>query len=242
MENFILWSVSIDQATPRLSFFASAVNLQLINQGTHEMVTRMLADLGLPGVTFEKWTVRHFLTNYLADDPNSDDWEDTWFDTWDIVVPTPSPIQLRIGEAELFRTPMYDESWQGNSRPMPAECVVVSDFYTDESIAKAQTVLERTGNLREDESLVVKLHSEVPQARTGLLAEIRNAYLHQEPPQPLSIRQRADHPRQLILTLGNFDEEFFRDGAKLAALVSELCHALGGTTTWNEKTSPERDG
>jgi len=238
MENFILWNVSFDQATMELSFFASAVNLQLINQGTQEMVARMLADLGVSGVTFDKWKLHHFLTDYLADDPESDDWEDTWFDTWEIAVTTTAPVQLKIGETELFRTPIYDESWQGGSRPMPADCVVVVDFPTDESMAKAQTVLEKAASLPEDESLVDKLSSEVPEARAGLFSEIRDTYLELEPRQRLFVGRRTGHPRQLFLTVGNFAEEFFQDGAKLAGLVSELCHALGGTTTWEEKTSP----
>jgi hypothetical protein len=48
MENFILWSVSLDENINQLSFFATSVQIQRINKGTQEMMAKMLKDLGSP--------------------------------------------------------------------------------------------------------------------------------------------------------------------------------------------------
>jgi hypothetical protein len=54
----------------------------------------------------------------------------------------------------------------------------------------------------------------------------------------LSIRQKAELPLQLMVTVGTFTEEFLEDDATLACQISDLIHELGGTTTWNERTNP----
>lgn len=245
MENFILWSVSFDKKERELSFFATWVQVQRINKGTRKMVAEMIDDLGITGVSFEKWSVHHFLTNYLADNPDSDDWREVWTDTCEVKVQLAKLVKLKIKDTDLIRTYAKDNSWKGDFSPhLPGECVLVADFYSKKAVAKGEKILEMVGRLREDASLIDTLPSKVPQVPKRLFKEIREAYLEQEPqdgtPPSLTIRKRMGLPKQLVVSLGVFDEKFFRNGAKLAMLVTDLIHALDGTTTWSERTSPER--
>lgn len=216
------------------------MNIQRINQGTHEMVTKMLVDLGLPEVSFEKWTTRRFITNYLADDLDSEDWEDIWTETWEIEVKTAALVQWEASDIDLTRTRAYDDTWQGDPMPMPIECVLVADFYSTEAIAHAVEILEGLERIRAAPSLLDVLAAQVPKAPDGLFHQIREDYLIQQlVPTPLSLRQRAGRPLQLLIFIGAIDENFFLAGAKPALLIANLCETLGGTTTWEDRTSPE---
>src|ERR1700692_4900699 len=142
MENYILWSVSATGDPSELSFFATSVHVQRINRGTKEMIVEMLADLGIANFAFEKWSIHPFFTNYMADEQESEDWEDIWAETWEITVPLALPVTVDIGRTDLIRTYARDKSWRGDFEPtLPGECVVVSDFYSEESIVRALEIL-----------------------------------------------------------------------------------------------------
>ena len=55
----------------------------------------------------------------------------------------------------------------------------------------------------------------------------------------MSIRQRPGLPKQLVVSLGVFDEQFFIKENNLAEWLSGLIHELDGTATWEEKTDIE---
>jgi len=76
MSTFILWNASLAQKANELSFFATATQWLYINRGTRDTIAEMLGDLGVKHFAFDKWTVDHFLTDYLLDEPLSDDWRD----------------------------------------------------------------------------------------------------------------------------------------------------------------------
>jgi hypothetical protein len=243
MENFILSSVSFNEEVRELSFFATPVHIKRINKGTQEMITEMIEDLGISEVSFERWNVDHFVTNYLMDHPPSEDWKDIWTDTCEIKLQLAVPIKLEIKDTELIRTFARDKSWKGESSYLPSQCVVVADFYSPEFLAKAKKILDRVGKLRENASLIDELHSQVPDIPKELFTKIHEAYLELETyqgkmPSELSLRQRAGLPKQLMLYLGVFDEKFFIDGAKLAKAVSDLVYELNATTTWDEMMDP----
>ncbi|HAG83326.1 MAG TPA: hypothetical protein DCL61_19825 [Cyanobacteria bacterium UBA12227] len=245
MENFILWSVSSDEKINQLSFFATSVQIQRINKGTQEMVAKMLNDLSSPEVSVEEWSIDNFLTDYLMDYPPSDNWEDIWSDTYEIKLQLSKPIKLEVKNTDLIRTFAHDETWEGEPLHFPIKCVVVADFYDFESLAKAKSILDRVGKLRENTSLIDELHSQVPHVPKQMFQNIYEAFLElgkyqEKTSSELSVRQRAGNPLQLILNIGVFGEEFFIDDTPLANWVSDLVHKLGGTTTWDERTDPDR--
>jgi hypothetical protein len=179
------------------------------------------------------------------DYPPSDDWEDIWSDTSEIKLQLLKPIKLEVKDTDLIRTFARDESWEGEPLHFPIKCVVVADFYDFESLAKAKKILDRVGELRENISLIDELHSQVPHVPKRIFTNIHEAFLQLDKYQEktssdLSARQRVGNPLQLILNIGVFWEEFFIDDTPLANWVSDLVHRLGGTTTWDEKTDPDR--
>ena len=202
MKNFLLWDFSFAESTRTLSFFATMVNLQRIHQGTRTMISQMLADAHLSEIAFaDAWQIQHFFTDYLADDPESSDWEDIWLDTWEIRLHTMDDLTLGLASTNLVHTRAYDETWQGDpSSGLPGECVVIADFYNLAAVEQAQQVL-----ITDD---------------------------------TYQVRRRAGLPQQLLLSLGTVDEEFFTSGASAAQLLMKRVHELGGTTTWEERTTP----
>lgn len=245
MENFILWSVSSDKKINQLSFFATTVQIQRINKGTPEMWKEMLNDLGSPEVEVEEWSIDNFLTDYLIDYPISDDWEDIWADTYEINLHLAKPIKLEVEDTALIRTFAIDNTWEGEPFHFPIKCVVVADFYDVDSLAKAKKILDRVGQLRENTFLIDELHAQVPHVPKLMFTKIHESFLSLDKYQektstPLSVSQKVGNPLQLILNIGIFGKEFFIDDTPLACWVSDLVRKLGGTTSWDEKTDPDR--
>jgi hypothetical protein len=97
--------------------------------------------------------------------------------------------------------------------------------------------------LIENASLIDELNSLVPDVHKEILIKLRQTYLYQESLQDksnlkLEIHPRLGLPKQLILSLGIFDEQFFINGAKLAQAIADLVYELDGITTWNDTTDP----
>src|SRR5215467_11881837 len=113
METYLLWSPAYLEAERTLSFFATEVNIQRIARGTREMIEQMLKDLGIADAAFESWTVRRFLTNYLTNDPDSEDWRDSWAETWELRLSLSRPLQDHKNRFELGHTREHDHSWDG---------------------------------------------------------------------------------------------------------------------------------
>lgn len=138
MENFILWSVSLEEEKQMVSFFATSVQVQRINQGTEEMIAEMLEDLAASEVSFEQWSIDRFVTDYLVDRPYSDNWRDIWADTCEIKLQLSEPINLNVKDTDISRTFASDKSWNGEPLQLPVKCVVVADFYSLELILETR--------------------------------------------------------------------------------------------------------
>jgi hypothetical protein len=110
MENFILHTVEAEQSTVR--FLAAWVALQRIAHGTDEMIDEMLTELEVKDRKVKKWTISHVLTNYLSDEPDSDDWKLVWLDTAEVVVELDRPVRLKVKETDLVRSYARDKKWK----------------------------------------------------------------------------------------------------------------------------------
>lgn len=244
MDNFILWSVSLEEEKQMVSFFATSVQVQRINQGTEEMIAEMLEDLGASEVSFEQWSIDRFVTDYLVDRPYSDNWRDIWADTCEIKIQLSEPINLNVKDTDLIRTFASDESWNGSPFQLPVKCVVVADFYSPESIGIAKQILTLIEQFGENVSLFDELRAQVPYVSERIVTQFLKEYREQRRLRGktacgLSIRQRTGLPQQLVISVGVFDEPFYAKQNNLAEWLSDLIHELGGTTTWDEKTEIE---
>ena len=232
MENFNLWSPSFSATEPELSFYATVVHIQRIWRGTQAMISEMLDDLGVSPAGPLHWSLHHFVTNYLTDYPDSPNWRDVWMDTWKITVVPVERTELGLESYELVPTWAYDETWQGQMVFLPSECILVANFNSEETVAQAVEVLSTVSELRKGEVYTGDL---LPEKATELLKSLRATYAAQQPlSQRMCVSRRPDHPLQLLVSLGIFDEGFFLDGAGIANLVSDLCYAMGGKTMWGE--------
>jgi|SRR5215213_5263 len=228
METYLLWSPSLDEKRTTLSFLATAVNIQRIAKGTQEMIEGMLTNLGVENVSFQTWTTdNRFITNYLTDDPESDDWQDSWAETWEIAVQLSSPVNLNKDQYYPTRTFEIDRSWDGDSTIFPVECVVIGNFDRPETLNRAQQVFEKLKTLIDNPSVIDELKAMVPEADADLFENIRREL------SPTS-KTRTWQAQQLLISLGPVEADFFEGGARAATVIADLCHALGGTTTHEE--------
>ncbi|HAX79994.1 MAG TPA: hypothetical protein DCY88_30205 [Cyanobacteria bacterium UBA11372] len=247
MSTFILWKASFDEKAKELSFFATATQWLYINQGTKKMIAEMLRDLGVEQFDFERRTIDHFLTDYLLDEPLSDDWRDIWAHTWEIKVHLTEKIKFEMKSTNLVYTLARARTFLDDETTLfPSKCVLLADFYDSESLATAKKILTMVRFLRENETYIEIIRAQAPQIREKLLKMLRKEYqeqeyLYEKIPEDLSIRHKAELPLQLIVMVGTFTQEFFEDNATLACLISDLIHELGGTTTWNEKVEIEAE-
>ena len=234
METYLLWSPSLDENATTLSFFATAVNIQRIANGTHEMLEAMLKDLGVQNASFQKWTTDRFITNYLTDDPDSDDWQDSWAETWEIVVQFDSPVSLDKNQYYPRRTFEIDRSWDGNTSMFPVECVVIATFARRDEFDRIQKVFEKVRTLTDNPAAVAELKAMVPEAGGDLFDNLRRELMSLTARPVPTVRTRTWQALQLLIGLNDVEEEFFETGATAASLISDLCQALGGMTTHEE--------
>jgi len=234
METYLLWSPSLDEKGQQLSFLATAVNIQRIAKGTSEMIGAMLAELGVRDVPVQTWTINRFITNYLTDDPDSDDWQDSWAETWEIIVQFNSPVPVNKDQYYPRRSFEVDRSWDGNTSIFPVECVVIANFDSQDTFNRAQQVFEKMKTLTDNASVVDELKAMVPEADADLFEKIRGELLKlpQKPMPPF--KTRTWHSLQLLISLGTVEADFFESGAQPVSLIAGLCQALGGTTTHEE--------
>jgi hypothetical protein len=232
MENYILWTVSREKTIQALSFFATPTHVQRINSGTATMIAEMLSDLGASNATINSWHIDHFFSDYLSDDRESADWEDVWSETWEITVETPTVLE--VPRSKLIRSYARDETWDGDFSPtLPGECVVVADFYEELAMRKARQVLELVAAFHKTPSLSAEVRAKAPEVSGELLSGIAQSYQRWKLAEP-SFRIRAGQPYQLVINLGIVGDDFFQDRTNTASSIIDLCHGLGGTTTWNE--------
>lgn len=240
MENFILWSVSFDSSSQKLSFFASSVHRKGINEGTDEMITQMLDDLEYSDVPYTAWSIHPCITNYLLDNPPSDNWEDNWSNTWEIQLDLQEPVVVKQDDTELTRTVARDMTWSRSLEHLPSECIVVADFYSDNNTDRFRQVLGTMTKAPQQAETVEKLHQLLPEIAEDVLNQVYTKLLEQTLSGGLKLRQRPGLPRQCIISLGVVDEQFFIDGAPTVEHITLLVNALNGTTTWDERTDPRR--
>lgn len=240
MGRFILWSASFNHTSKELSFFATALQSHELYRGTHEMVAEMLNDLDLPDTPFASWRLRRFMTNYMTDYPESDDWHDIWLPTWEISITLLNPIDLIWDETDVVRTWASDATWNPGVPRFPVECIVVANFETDEDVTVAASVLNSMNAFIKGDLSIDALHHLAPDIFPRLFENLKTIYaeeaIHQEQPlSPLTVSQREGLTKQLIISFGLFKESFFREWASLAEIAIGLIRdGLYGVTNWNE--------
>ncbi len=142
MENYILWSPSFDKKTHETSFFVAPINVQRVAKGTSGMVAEMLADLGVKDAPIKRWSIRHFLTNYMTDEPDAEDWEEVWGDTWEVKVKGLTRTPNFNDGTKLTRSYARDKTWDGDEDSLPSELVIVADFLDEAATTRAADVIE----------------------------------------------------------------------------------------------------
>lgn len=140
MENFILYNLG--SAGKHVRFEAMPIHVQQINHGTDAMVGEMLGDLGIASAV-QSWKLRHYFSDYLSDDPQSDDWQVVWAWTSELTVTLKAPAKIATDDTELTRTNARDKTWKGKSpATFPALAVVVADLYGSPAVKKTKAALE----------------------------------------------------------------------------------------------------
>lgn len=244
MENFLLWGFSPRKASRDISFFASWVHVQRIHKGTRDMIAEMLKDAGVEDARVKSWEIGRFYTTYMSDNLDSKRWQDIWMETYELRVALDEPAHMRVQDAELVHTWASDSTWKKEEeKDEKKECVVVADFYDKEALDEADELLSAIAE-GEIKSASAAKHTGKKKVPATLLSNIGKEYAQQREARnnatpKLSVGRRSGYPRQLLISLGSFPDRFFAEGAELAWLIVDLVEAIGGTTTWNERTSPE---
>jgi hypothetical protein len=201
------------------------------------MIAQMLVDLNLMKITFQDWSVRRFVTDYLADEEDLDsaDWEDIWSETWEISIKTAQDPKRLVGGRELSRTRAYDETWKGEQMSFPVECEIFADFDNASAAERAAELLRSAAHISD----VSVDGGRSRQPNSSIVAKrvrtIHTALVKPEFGRPaIAVQRGAWYPDQLRIRLGEFDETFFQKGTPLARQVSELCNELGARMLWDE--------
>jgi hypothetical protein len=228
MENFILWNSDIDLNASQLSFFATRIQLPCINEGTRNMIDKMLSDLGIKEIEYDGWSVDYFLNNYYSSPEELISYDSVWSDTWKIslhLIDSPR-IDLASADAglDIRRTFAHDGTWKGGSPSQVAKYIIVAEFYNQDLFSRAITALKEVS------------------APSGIIDPELQDLIDRVKEHPLSrniyISRRVDASMKLVINLGTFTNESFTEyGGDLAERVSELIHDLGASITWDEKAS-----
>jgi hypothetical protein len=140
VENFNLWNAWIDGDRMTITFFATSCGLQRINKGTPEMVKEMLGDIGASKAEVSGWKLEFFATDYVSDDPDSEDWEDRWRASWRVRVQLGRPVDFKPKSMNLMESLASDSTWEGDEA-IPSKAVVVADFADHQTTQSARPLL-----------------------------------------------------------------------------------------------------
>jgi hemin uptake protein HemP len=175
-----------------------------IGKGTDEFIRNLLQDIGVD-ITPDAatWHLQPFRTSYYSEYPDEDDWRDVWRIVWRLSVDTSTPPQLEIYDPLMIGTDATDDSWSYAEDIRKKErfsCAVVlcadnPDIFTEIK----NTILGDADNKRMQEKYGVAEPS-----FTRIKVESKIAGYH-----------------QLQIDLGEFDIEFFQDGADYALRVTD---------------------
>ena len=217
MENYILWGATA--ADNALALLVTRVNLQRIGKGTREFVHALLEELGIDAMPKEWRIAAHFITDYLTNDPDSNEWEDSWSETWDFRIPV-DVSRLRLPASnDLRRTAWYDETVEDNELSFPILLVLFAEFQSDEQPDAARRELHElfsdSSGSAGDAALRAAIDAIPEQQRSGLSANTRGSLLQ--------------------VSLGLVGEDFIESSRPLMDAVRAWIEAHGGVTTWDER-------
>ena len=231
METFTLWHGHTDTRRRELSFYATAVNIQGLNRGTDQMVRQMLDDMGIDAAVRE-WAMARFVTDYLSDARDSDDWRDVWLETGDLRVTLDRVVVRRVPPPGFHETTAWDETWTGEPASSPA-CLVVADFKGRALAGMAAEVFGRLADAMDADGFASAVREGFPSVTRTRLRELWDGIGTGR-----LLAARCHDPLQLHVTVPA-DATFSEEGVRRAGAVEELCRALGATTFWRDRYAEE---
>ncbi|GAB4201517.1 MAG: hypothetical protein OHK0022_23630 [Roseiflexaceae bacterium] len=241
MELFILFRPCFNQKTTQLSFLATPSSSQGISAGTPDMIRQMLSDLGFGQTDYQRWSLAHMVSNYLADDPEANDWRDVWRDTWEITVELGQLAPPARSPQQLVRTYAYDETWHSpglEARPiLPAPAVLIADFYTRTDLQQAEELFAAVGRLRSDGHAIKDIGQLLSHSAPVVLDDVVRTFQQSTRfTGTVHTRRREGNnwPYQLLVALDPADQKVLEAVPSPMELLNDLCYELGATTAWDE--------
>ncbi|HEX6096507.1 MAG TPA: hypothetical protein VF432_09305 [Thermoanaerobaculia bacterium] len=219
MENYIIWGAAV--LDDRLALLVTRVNLQRIARGTPAFVRALLEELGIQAEAAE-WSIdAYFITNYLTDDPESEEWEDSWSETWDFRIPVDlAGVELPAPD-DLRRTAWYDETAGDEELTFPVPLVMFAEFVAPGKLEAAASELEQLfagagrGGPADSAALRAAIDALPEEQRAGLRANVRGPLLQ--------------------MSLGTVQEDFPEQSKQLRTALKAWIEARDGRTTWDER-------
>ena len=131
----ILWGATTDEEDDTtLSWFASGA--PGIKDGTSEMVTAMMRDLGYQASKVESWKVRALRTNYV---------DGSWQPAWEITAKLPSRVAELPLQGRSVESKATDTSFDGKVPSGKVEHVMFVDFADSDVAERAERILGVVG-------------------------------------------------------------------------------------------------
>lgn len=176
-----------------------------INQGSELFCKTILSSLNL-NVVVKSWEVIVCRTDYFSDFIGEDDWADNWQIVWRLKIYT---SEISIPEIKLpnvfIALDLDDDSWSFSERVTENDitnCLVISNFLNKKDREIAMEAISTYCSSFKVEAATVTL--------SFLKLELLDKYF------------------QLIIDLGRFNPDFYKNGATYAKAIQNICKEYGG--------------
>jgi len=161
-----------------------------------------------------KWSVTPCRSKYYSEYLDEEDWRDIWQLVWKLQMTIDQPVCPEIKANSLIPwtpTDVTGDEWLKVVDEDKTTCFVVSDFNNDADLRKAKAAILSNPQV---EKLREKYRLDIP---------------------AFSYTKVLGKYKQLQVSLGQFEKNFYALGADYAEIVLSLCQDLGGTINFDER-------
>ncbi|KAF3889801.1 MULTISPECIES: hypothetical protein [Nostocales] len=180
--------------------------------GTKNFFETLLKDMGIEGEVVN-WLLKPYRSNYYTDYLGEADWHDVWQIVWKARVVTVEEISTFLEWEETYiESEAIDESASLShtiTDTATIGCLIVADFKSLATLIKTTKAIANAN-----------------------FSEIQHKYSVSPPIFNYSLSKKY---KQLQIDIGQFQSDFFLQGADYAEQILEICKQAGGTVNYQER-------
>lgn len=215
---YILWHPALIHNTDdssTVTFNVTPMATNKMPRGPKKFFTQFLKEINISSKA-DTWEVLPYRSNYLGIKYKPSSWEDSWKKNWRITIKLAEPIlKPPVWQDEFIESYAFSTAPERHNTDEKTTicCMIIADFQTKKAIENTKRAISRS-------------------------IQLQRLAMENLAPQPefydVNIGKKFF---QLQISLGQFPQAFFENGAAYAVAVETLCRDQGGITDFYDRVN-----